>query len=97
MATYVSLLNWTQQGIANFRDTTSRAREFSELMEKAGGRVREILWTLGEYDLVCIVEAPDDETLTATLLRLGEKGNVRSRTMRAFSAEEMERVIERAG
>jgi uncharacterized protein with GYD domain len=97
MPTYVSLLNWTEQGIKNFRDTTHRAQDFTNVVEKAGGRVREIVWTLGEYDLVCVLEAPDEETLTATLLELCQKGNVRTRTMRGFTAREMDGVIERTG
>jgi uncharacterized protein with GYD domain len=97
MATYVSLLNWTEQGIKNFRDTTHRAHDFTNVVEKEGGHVREIVWTVGEYDLVCVMDLPDDEALTATLLQLGEKGNVRTKTMRGFTAEQMDGIIQRAG
>ena len=61
MATYVSLINWTDQGIKNFRDSTQRAEDFTKLVERSGGRVRELLWTVGQYDIVGIVEFPDDE------------------------------------
>src|SRR5215831_17104378 len=88
MTTYVSLINWTEQGIKNFRDTTQRAVEFSNLVESSGGRVRELLWTVGEYDIVCVAEFPDDETGVAALLRVGSAGNVRTNTLQAFSAEE---------
>jgi uncharacterized protein with GYD domain len=94
---YVSLLNWTDQGIKNFRDTTRRAEDFRGLVEKSGGRVRELLWTVGEYDLVSVIEAPDDETATALLLQVGSLGNVRSKTMKAFDGEEMSAIIGRPG
>ena len=97
MATYVSLINWTDQGIKNFRDTTQRAEDFTKLVERSGGRVRELLWTVGQYDIVGIVEFPDDEAGVAALLQVGSSGNIRSNTLRAFSAEEMSGIIGRAG
>jgi uncharacterized protein with GYD domain len=97
VATYVSLVNWTERGIKDFRDTTHRAQEFTNVVEKAGGHVREMLWTVGEYDIVCVLDLPDDEAVTATLLRLGEQGNVRTKTMRGFTAEQMDGIIRRAG
>jgi uncharacterized protein with GYD domain len=95
MTTYVSLINWTEQGIKGFRDTTQRAEDFSRLVESSGGRVRELVWTVGEYDLICIAEFPDDETGAAALLQVGATGNIRSKTMRAFSAGEMAGIISR--
>jgi uncharacterized protein with GYD domain len=97
MSVYVSLVNWTEQGIKNFRDTTERAEEFSKLVENSGGRVREQLWTAGQYDMVCVAEFPDDETAAAALLKVGSAGNIRSTTLRAFSGEEMASIIGRAG
>ncbi len=97
MTTYVSLINWTDQGIRNFRDTTQRAEDFSKLIENSGGRVRELLWTVGECDLVCVADFPDEEAGVATLLQVGALGSVRSRTLRAFSADEMTSIIRRAG
>jgi uncharacterized protein with GYD domain len=97
MATYVSLINWTDQGIKNFRETTQRAQDFTGLVESAGGRVHELLWTVGSYDVVCVVEFPDDEAGVAALLQVGSAGSIRSTTMRAFSAEEMAGIIRRAG
>ncbi len=93
MTTYVSLINWTEQGIKNFRDSTQRAAEFSRLVEGYGGRVRELLWTVGEYDIVCVADFPDEETGVAALLRVGSAGNIRSKTLRAFSAEEMAGIV----
>ncbi len=97
MTTYVSLINWTEQGIKNFRDTTQRAADFTKLVESSGGSVRELVWTVGEYDMVCIAEFPDEETGVAALLQVGSAGNVRSTTMRAFSSEEMSGIIRRVG
>ena len=97
MTTYVSLINWTEQGIKNFRDTTQRADEFSKLVQNSGGRVRELLWTVGEYDLVCVADFPDDEAGVAALLRVGSLGNIRSNTLRAFGADEMAGIIDRTG
>jgi uncharacterized protein with GYD domain len=97
MPTYVSLINWTDQGIKNYKDTTSRAADFTKLAESLGGRVRELLWTIGEYDLVTVVDFPDDETATATFLRVGSLGNIRTNTLRAFNTDEMDAIIRRAG
>jgi uncharacterized protein with GYD domain len=97
MPTYVTLVHWTEQGIKNYKDTTSRGEDFSKLVESSGGRVRELLWTVGEYDIVVVVDFPDDETGTAALLQVGSLGNVRTSTMRAFSADEMGAIIRRTG
>jgi len=97
MTTYVSLINWTEQGIRNFRDCTQRAEDFTKLVEGSGGTLRELLWTVGEYDIVCVADFPDEETGVATLLQVGAAGNVRSNTLRAFNADEMRGIIRRAG
>jgi uncharacterized protein with GYD domain len=97
MTTYVSLINWTEQGIKSFRDTTQRAQDFTKLVEGYGGTVRELMWTVGEYDIVCIADFPDDETAVAALLQVGAAGSVRSNTLRAFNADEMAGIIRRAG
>jgi uncharacterized protein with GYD domain len=68
MPTYVALVNWTEQGINNFRDTIHRAEDYRGLVEKNGGQVRQLLWTLGQYDLVAVTDFPDDETATAVVL-----------------------------
>ena len=97
MPTYVSLIHWTEQGIKNYKDTMQRLEDFTKLSESRGGRVREALYTVGEYDLVTVTEFPDDETATATLLQVGSLGNVRTNTMRAFDAGEMGGIIGRTG
>jgi uncharacterized protein with GYD domain len=97
MPTYVALISWTQQGVAGFKDTVDRYEQAKEAMGRLGVSFNEIYWTLGAYDIVSVVEAPDDETLTAAVLSLGARGNVRTTTMRAFSADEMRAVIQKAG
>ena len=93
MATYIVLGNFTDQGIRNVKDTTKRAEAFKEMARKAGVKVKEVYWTLGQYDLATIMEAPDEETATALGLSACSLGNIRTQTLRAFSAEEMGRII----
>ncbi len=97
MATFVSLVNWTDQGIRSYKDTPKRADAFAQLVKKHGGSVKGIWWTLGEYDIVVVTEVPDDETYTAIALQLASLGNVRTQTLRAFDASEIERIIAKAG
>lgn len=96
MPTYVSLYNWTEQGIKNFKDSTKRASDFTKMVEGSGGKVRDLLWTVGDYDLVSVIDFPDDESAVASLLRLGSAGNIRTRTLRAFDAQQMEGIIAKA-
>ncbi|MFQ5840454.1 MAG: GYD domain-containing protein [Candidatus Methylomirabilales bacterium] len=93
MATFISLLEFTDQGIRNVKETAKRAEAFKAMAKKGGVTVKEIYWTMGTYDVVLIVDAPDDETATAVIMSLGALGNVRTQTLRAFSAEEMNRII----
>jgi uncharacterized protein with GYD domain len=93
MATYVSLIHLTDQGIRNIKDTTKRAKAFVAAAEKAGVKVKELLWTQGTYDLVTITEAADEKAATAVLLAVGAQGNVRSETLRAFTSAEMDAIL----
>ena len=93
MPTYVSLINWTEKGVAEFRDTVDRAEAGNALAGKFGGTLKEIYWTVGPYDIVAISEAPDDESATAFALTLASQGNVRTTTLRAFSGDEMRGII----
>ena len=97
MPTYISLTSFTEQGIKNFRDTARRAEDARGLIEKHGGQLRQIFWTLGEYDVVSVIDFPDDETATAVLLQVGALGNIRTKTMLAFDAEQMSAIIQRTG
>jgi uncharacterized protein with GYD domain len=93
MATFIMLGNFTDQGIRNVKDTTKRADAFKAMAQKAGGTVKELYYTMGQYDIVAILEAADEQTATALLLSTGLLGNVRSQTLRAFTKEEMSKVI----
>ncbi|GGW67926.1 GYD domain-containing protein [Streptomyces xantholiticus] len=96
MPTFVALLNWTDQGVRGYKDTPQRAEAFAAAAQKLGVKVLNLYWTVGPYDIVAVVEAPDDETATAVLLQVGALGNVRSTTLRAFGREEMDRIITKA-
>ena len=93
MATFIILGNWTEQGVKNFADAPARARANESAVAAMGGKVVGTYWTLGSYDFVSIVEAPDDATVTAGLLVLGAAGNARTVTMRAFGTPEMDVII----
>lgn len=96
MATYVSLISWTDEGIGAFKDTVDRAEAGKQLAAKFGATLKETYWTLGPYDVVGVLEAPDDESATAFALALSSQGNVRTTTMRAFDAAEMQGILAKA-
>ena len=95
MPTYVVLMNWTDQGIRSVKDSVQRRDQANALAEKHGASLEEVYWTVGPYDLVSIVEAPDDESATAMLLELATAGNLRTTTLRAYDREEMSGVLQR--
>jgi uncharacterized protein with GYD domain len=95
MPTYIGLFKWTAQGIQNVKNTVTRVGEVRAAAEKAGGRVVEAWWTQGPYDLVAATEWPDDESASAFMLSIAMTGNVRSETMRAYTAEEMQRILQK--
>jgi uncharacterized protein with GYD domain len=97
MPTYVSLFNWTDQGIRSVKETVQRRDQADALAERHGVSIEQVYWTVGPYDLVTIVEAPDDESVTAMLLELGSAGNLRTTTLRAYGREEMSGIIQRLG
>ena len=93
MITYVVLVNFSDQGIRNAKDTVKRMEAFKEMAKKFGVTVREFFWTQGQYDMVAITEAPDEVSGTALNMSLCALGNVRTQTLRAFSANEMKQII----
>lgn len=93
MATFISTIKFTQQGIAGIDESTKRAAAFKAAAKKVGVKVTNIFWTLGEYDGLLILEAPDDETAMTVLLHLAALGNVHTTTCRAFTAAEMDKII----
>jgi uncharacterized protein with GYD domain len=93
MATFITTIKFTQQGIKDIDHTTKRAAIFKSEAKKLGAKVKEIYWTLGDHDGLVILEAPDDETATSVMLHLGTMGNVHTSTCRAFSAAEMDKIL----
>jgi uncharacterized protein with GYD domain len=84
MTTYIMLLNWTEQGAKNLRESPRRLDAARKSLEDMGGSIKEFYLTMGETDLVAVCEAPDDAVMARFTLALGMSGNVRSRTMKAF-------------
>jgi len=91
--TYISLVKFTEKGLQNAKQTTQRLADWSTKVQSMGVTIKAMYWTLGEYDQVCIFEAPDDETAASVLLAAGMLGNIRTQTMRAFSAPEMDKIL----
>jgi len=93
MATFITTIRFTQQGMANIQDTCRRATAVKAAARKLGVKITAIYWTMGRYDGLLIFEAPDEETATALMLHLGTKGNVHTQTSRAFTMAEMEKIL----
>jgi uncharacterized protein with GYD domain len=95
MAHYILLVNWTDQGIRNVKDSPKRAEDFKSSVEKAGGKLIGLYYTMGQYDSVAILEASNDETAMSVLLAAGSLGNVRTQTLKAFTMSEASKIIEK--
>lgn len=95
MATYVYLLNWTEQGIRNVKDAVTREQAAKANVERSGGKWVGAYYTQGIYDVVVILEFPDDETASTASLALAMQGNVRSVTMRAFTVDELGAILQK--
>jgi uncharacterized protein with GYD domain len=93
MATYVGLIQFADQGIRNVKETVKRGEAAIAEAEKMGMKIVEEFWTMGAYDAVVLFEAPDDETMSAFMLKIGSLGNVKSTTLRAFRRKEMEDIL----
>ncbi len=96
MPTYVALIDWTEQGVSNFKESVDRYEAASGALEGLGVQFKDVYWTLGTHDIVALVDAPDDETLAAALLSIAGQGNIRTTTLRAFTGEEMRSIIDKA-
>ena len=94
MAINILLINFTDQGIRNIKESPQRANAFRELCKKNNIRVRDIFWTSGRYDMLGVVEG-DDEAMSAVTLTMGKLGNVRTETLRGMDAETFERVLQK--
>lgn len=95
MPQHVSLVNWTDQGIKTARETVQRAERVRQLAEQFGGSMDLLLWTQGRHDLVAILDMPDDHALAALALKIGGMGATRTETLRGFTADEMNSILER--
>jgi uncharacterized protein with GYD domain len=93
MTTYITLINFTEKGIQQVKNTCERAKAMQASAQKVGATVKEVFWTLGAFDGVLILEAPNDETATAALLSLGALGFVHTQTLRAFTAQDMQQIL----
>jgi uncharacterized protein with GYD domain len=91
--TYISLVKFTDKGIEGARQTTQRVAAWAAKVKSMGVTIKQMYWTLGEYDQVCVFEAPDDETAASVLLAADMLGNIRTQTMRAFTAAEMDKIL----
>ena len=97
MATYCVLGSFTEQGVRNAKDSPKRADAFKARAKKSGVNVQEVYWAQGQYDIVAILEAADDLAVTSVALSVGALGNVRTQTLRLFSAADMKKIIEKMG
>ena len=94
MATYVALVNFTAEGARHIRQTTERAKGLIKAAANLGVKIKDIYWTMGAFDAVLTADAPDDETMTAFAMSMASLGNIRTQTMRAFTATEMTKIVE---
>jgi uncharacterized protein with GYD domain len=93
MASYIVLLKWTEQGVANVKDSAARLDAGRKAFKKMGVKLKDTYLTMGHYDLICVVEAPDDETFARAMLTLGSQGNVQSETLKAFPEDQYRKII----
>ena len=93
MPTYITLLNWTEQGMGKIKASSKRLDAGRKAFSKAGCELKDVYLTMGPYDLVCVIEAPDGETAAKAILSLGAAGNVRTLTLPAFTEDEYRKII----
>src|SRR2546430_17656849 len=93
MPTYISLVQFTDKGIQAGKETAQRVAGWAAKVQSMGVSVKQMYWALGEYDQVCVFEAPDDETAASVLLGADLLGNIRTQTLRAFTASEMKKIL----
>jgi uncharacterized protein with GYD domain len=93
MATFITTIKFTEQGLQGIRESPKRATAFKSAAKKMGVKITDVYWTLGNFDGILIFDAPDDEAATAAMLQLSSQGNVHTTTARAFGTTEMEKII----
>ena len=94
MPSYIALLKWTEQGIANVKESPGRLDAGRKNFKKLGVKIKDTYLTMGAYDLVCIIDAPDDATFAKVMLTLGSQGNVQSETLKAFPEAEFRKIVD---
>jgi uncharacterized protein with GYD domain len=92
MATYIAVINFTDQGVRAVKESPNRLAAAAKLAESMGVKVKQAYWTLGQYDMVVVAEGTDD-VIAAWMYKVGSAGNIRSTTLRAFTAEEMQQIV----
>ena len=93
MTTYITLLRWTQQGAAKAKESPKGLDAGRKAFKKKGVEIKDTYLTMGRYDLVCVVEGPDDETVAAALISLGSQGNVQTETLKAFDEDQYRKIL----
>jgi uncharacterized protein with GYD domain len=93
MPTYISLVQFTDKGLQTAEETTRRVADWAAKVQPLGVSIKEMYWTLGHYDQVCVFEAPNDKTAASVLLAADMLGNIRTQTLRAFTTSEMEKIL----
>jgi uncharacterized protein with GYD domain len=93
MATYISLVRYTEQGIRTIKESASRLDTAKKAFQAAGAEMKQFFLAMGKYDIVFVSEAPDDETVARLALSLGALGNIRTETMRVFTEAEFRKII----
>lgn len=93
MVTYIGMLNFTDKGIQSAKETTKRAAVAKEMAQKLGVNMRDIYWTMGDCDVVCVLEAEEEQALAAFSLAVAMQGNVHTRSLRAYTAEDMDKIL----
>jgi uncharacterized protein with GYD domain len=93
MVTYVVLAQFTDQGIRTVKSSPQRAGQAAELARSFGCEMKQIYWTLGGYDIVTVIDAPDDQSFMSFGCALGSAGNIRTQTLRAFTKDEFGAIV----
>jgi len=93
MATYITFLKWTQQGAGKIKDSPKRLDAGRKAFKKLGVEIKDTYLTMGRYDLICVIEGPDDESVARALLSLGSQGNVQTETLKAFTEDQYRKII----
>jgi uncharacterized protein with GYD domain len=95
MATYVTLCNFTEQGLRNIKDTIKRVEAAKKAATKIGMKIKDVVWTQGQYDIVVVSEGADEVATNAFLLTTMKAGNIRGQTLRAFTVAEMQKILDK--